>query len=126
MTFMAGFLNGLIKKINEQSCESSSRSTPGSQLLVIPAISQDFVWEMYENQALDYLMCGCHQYVYIECRVYILRTSNIQTSSISYSVYKVFTASILIINDYLVKNSRVHRFCHHCYLAHSSVVCYHN
>ena len=54
MTFMAGFLNGLIKKINEQSCESSSRSTSGSQLLAITVISQDFVWEMYENQALEW------------------------------------------------------------------------
>ena len=26
---MEGFLNGLLKKINEQSCESSSRSTSG-------------------------------------------------------------------------------------------------
>ena len=40
------------KKINEQSCESSSRSTPGLQLLAVTSKSQDFVWEMYENQAL--------------------------------------------------------------------------
>ena len=51
MTFIAGFLNGLIKKINEQKCESSSRSTSESQLLAITAISQDFVMGMYENQA---------------------------------------------------------------------------
>ena len=41
-----------VKKINEQSCESSSRSTSGSQLLVGTTKLQDFVWEMYVNQAL--------------------------------------------------------------------------
>ena len=41
-----------VKKINEKSCESSSRSTSGSQLLVGTTKSRDFVWERYVNQAL--------------------------------------------------------------------------
>ena len=40
------------KKINKRSCESSSRGTSVSQLLAGSTKPQDFVWEMYVNQAL--------------------------------------------------------------------------
>ena len=42
-----------VKNINKQSCESSSRSTSASQLLAGSTKQQDFVWEMYVNQALE-------------------------------------------------------------------------
>ena len=54
-----GVFKMFVKKINEQSCESSSCSTSGSQLLVGTTKSQDFVWKMYVKQAL--LEYRCHR-----------------------------------------------------------------